>query len=122
MLRLKEEVNRAARYGQKLGLLILRPAGPLNETDLWHLNTVLREGVRASDVAGHLDRKRVAVILPNGGVRRVAQAKRRLQLLMGPVRYDIGCATMPGDATDHEGLIAVAMADCESRGVAQQAA
>jgi GGDEF domain-containing protein len=117
-LRFEEEIQRAKRYGQPLSLLVFAPSGLRHKNglpDRLGLAQALRQRLRSSDVPGPLSDDEVAIALPNTGVRRAGQARRRLQPVGARFGYSIGTATLVADATDREGLTAAALADIQQR-------
>lgn len=124
-LRFEEEIQRSKRYGQPLSLLVFAPSGSRHSNglpDRLGLAQALRQRLRSSDVPGPLSEEEVAVALPNTGVRRAGQARRRLQPVGARFGYSIGTATLVADATDREGLTAAALADIRQRQSRRRAA
>ena len=109
-LRLREEVERARRYGQPLSLLVLAPRSSRRGAhDRAGLADALRQQIRASDLAGALPDDRVGIVLPNTGVTEVRQTKRRLQPYAARFGYAVGTATQTGEEANSEELMKTAL-------------
>lgn len=114
-LRLREEVERAKRYGQLLSVLLLAPSEAAGPPVRRGLENQLRHRLRSSDVAGVLPDDRVAVILPNTGIKEARQAARRLQPHASSCGYQVGAARLSAEVGDHEELLSAAVDDIQVR-------
>ena len=111
-LRLREEAERAKRYGQPLSVLVLAPAGSAeagSSHDLKGLEDAIRYQVRASDLPGVLPDDHVAIVLPNADAKEARAAKRRLEPHAAKFGYALGVATQKGERANHDELVTAAL-------------
>lgn len=114
-LRFSQERARAQRAGTPLALLLVGldelPAGHRGgepgDTLLRSAGTLLREELRALDVAARFDESELAVVLPGAGSLEAAHVARRLGIsaLARGLAVSIGVAVFPEDCDHPDDLV-----------------
>ncbi len=127
--RVKEEIDRCRRQGGGFAIAFLDLDGFKEVNDdyghlagdsvLRHMSSVLRESVRKGESLARYGGDEFVLLMPGSDRERAEKAGRRIQreVAMRPtvgngkaiqVGISVGVATFPEDATDLEGLLAVA--------------
>jgi len=119
--RIDGEIERAARYGERFGVLVLDldrfkkyndTHGHLAGNDaLQRVAAVMREAVRAVDFAARYGGEEFAVVVPQIDIPALAAVAERVRAgveATTPVTVSIGAALYPDDGTNADALFAVA--------------
>jgi len=107
-LRLRQEVERAARYGGSFAVLVAELDGA-RERDAAKIGTEIVRAVRFVDVVGRTAANEYAVILPETADAAVVPARRLLSALRGIApECRIGLARYPEDGVDADSLLSSA--------------
>jgi DNA-binding NtrC family response regulator len=101
-IRLRQEVERAMRYGRSLAVLVLAGGNPAAGS----LRERVTRGVRFVDVVGEIGAGEIAVLLPETGEAATIPARRLLAAIAEEVPgARAGLARFPMDVSDPEGLL-----------------
>ncbi len=112
-LRVLDEANRAARYGEPFGLLLLEaeaePSGHQTRT-LEEASARVPQVIRSTDLGGTLGRGRVGIVLPHQDASAAEQAAARImselaRLAPHSVRWTPWLLRHPDDAADISNLL-----------------
>ncbi len=128
--RLQDEVNRAARYGGKVALLMIDidyfktfnddHGHPTGDAALHGLAQVLMQSIRDTDIPVRYGGEEFAVILPETGMREASQTAERIRKSVEECHFadpehqklsltvSIGASEFPTHASDRTGLISTA--------------
>lgn len=109
------EVTRARRYKRPLSLLVLSPADPDDDT-LRRLGSDVMAVIRVMDILARLDEGRLALLLPETERAGATTLARRTEQRNPGLRVTV--ATLPGDGTTWEALLAAAESKVRSLGSA----
>jgi len=119
---LRAQISHALRYGQPLSLLMVdvdrfkqfndRYGHPAGDGVLRTVANVLRQSVRAGDLAARYGGEEFAVLLPQTGLDRAAEAAERLRAAVeqtdhpcAQVTVSVGVACLPVHGTDANALV-----------------
>ena len=103
-LRVLDEANRSARYGDPFALLLLDARGG-TDRQLEEAGARLPAVVRITDIAGALDNGRVGILLPKQDVKAAEEAASRITSALqttspSPVRWVARLLCYPADAAE----------------------
>jgi hypothetical protein len=109
LIRLQEEIARAARYQRELGLLVFEVAH-LSHRQQRGVEVALRDALRQTDVPARLSDHMLGALLPETGPGAAAAAVRLGHLLAGVAKspIDSGYARYPADGNGVADLLRIA--------------
>ncbi len=119
-LRLQEETERSKRYGLHFAVLLVKPMGLHQDTELgtataWFGEHIQRH-LRRSDRPALLQDGSLGVVMPNTGHRAAREVLRRITAELAALEPKSGLACFPDDSTDVTQLLILA-----SQNAAEQA-